>query len=506
MSLLSRLTGWFRGDAPESGSLGLGMTPEDVERILRDYKEDITRLNLITLGREFSQDDIRNFRMQARLGDPRRLYAMMDEWMRFGPAPQKAKAVEAMKGASAQFVTTPEDWDDDSSTPEGADPREVAEARAARDFLEDTLSPHLCDLTEVHADEFFYGIADSKIVLDPRGNSNRWDAIAEIQAVPARRHRLDMRTHEWLLMPSPDAFDGKPIKDLLLRPDGGTEGLFFTEIGAGAQHLDQRGLFFQCLAVWNIYQYLARWRAKRTELYGVTPRVGYVNFNNPDQVAQMNAGLRDMGATSYMVAQLGTKIDFPSPPNIGTGDPLEAYMDWCERQFDNRILGHSQMTGVQKGVGGKMQGDTAVQQFEELTNSRLRTLGSQITRGLGKTLVARNRGAEIARRHPPQLRLRFVQKDDPSTLADIALKAKQAGWGTVVAAEDLAKRCTLKVAGPGDKNLGPADSTAPTGAPQQTQMLSRAESDRIERELRALMQGSKDRQKKMALAWARRQR
>jgi hypothetical protein len=441
---------------------------DEVDKILADYQSDINRANLVTLGRDFTPEDVRNNRHRARYSDPRYLYAMYDEWQRMGPGPQKTLAVEGMKSANADFVTDPEDYDDDSSMPEDADPKDVANARAARDFLEDTLSPHLAELIEIHADQHFYGIADSKITLLPRGNAGKFDSIDYLEQIPARRHRLDPLTRKWMLMLSPDSWIGEPVDDLALRSDGGTEGLFFTEINPSTP-LDQRGLFFQCLVPWGIQQYGVRWYAKYVELFGIPPRIAKVDFNHPQRVAEAKAGLKNMGSTSYGVFNLGTELQLLEASNGGSQNPFETIIDWCVRQYDQAILGHSQATGVQKGVGGKMSSITAQDQFRDLTNSRLRTFSAQITRNLGRILVARNLGDDIAREHSPIIRLTFIERDDPVQLATTALNLKNAGAGESIATEDLVRRCTLRVAQEGEKNLGAlptgAAATPPAGGP-----------------------------------------
>ena len=132
------------------------------------------------------------------------------------------------------------------------------------------------------------------------------------------------------------------------------------------------------------------------------------------------------------------------------------------------------MTGLQKGVGGKMAGATASEQFQDLTNSRLRTLSSQMTRKLGKTLIARNFGAKIAEQNCPIIKLRFVERDDPELLSKVALTLKQAGAGEAVGVEDLVRRCAMKIAAVGDKNLGAAGPEAgPAAAFRQEQRKPR---------------------------------
>lgn len=439
---------------------------KDIEELLDEYEADLTRMNLVTLGRDYSLDDIKSYRQLARFGDPRKLYSVFDEMPRLGPGGQMHTATEAMKSARPQFITNPEDWDDDDNTPDDADPVDVANARAARDFLEDTFRPNLEELIEIHADEHWYGIADSKIVLDPRGNSGRWDSIAAVEGIPARRHRFDPTTHEWVLMLSPDAWNGTPVADLTLRPDSGTEGLFFTEIGAGRISLDQRGILVQCLIPWNYEQFLLRWSAKYVELYGIPPRIALVDFAHPNRVAEAKKALKTMGSTSYGVFQTGTDLKLLDAHAAGASDPFEARIDWCARQYDEKFLGHSQATGVQRGVGGKMQGDQAREIFQDLTNSRLRTFSTQLTRGPGKTLVARNFGADVAQQHSPFVKLRYVERDDPEILAKVALTLKQAGAGESVGVEDLVRRCALKLAAEGDKNLGAAAPAAGIGGGQ----------------------------------------
>jgi hypothetical protein len=479
-------------------------TPESIDEILDTFKSDLTRQNLVTLGRDFTPDDIKSMRHRARYGDPRFLYAMYDEMVRLGPGGQMTVAVEAMKSSRPQFLTTPEDWNDDSNTPADANPVDVANARAARDFLEDTLHPHLTDLIEIHADAHFYGIADSKIVLKPRGNAGRWDSIESVTGIPARRHRLgnisqwgsmqaaqvrtmapilggaqrpDAFASEWMLMLSPDSWEGVPVSELLLKADQGNEGLFFTEIGAGSQHLDQRGLLFQCLVPWNLQQYTVRWRAKFIELFGNPMRYALVDFAHPKRVTEAYKALKSMGSTSFGVFQTGTELKFAEAHSGGVNDPFETQIEWCVRQYDQLILGHSQMTGVQKGVGGKMQGAQATQQFEDITNSRLRTLSVPLSRTLGKTLVERNFGKKIAEEHAPLVKLRFVDRDDPEILSRVALVLKQAGAGELVATEDLVRRCALRLAEGDDKNLGAAPAAGGTGGVASTSMPMTALTD-----------------------------
>lgn len=424
---------------------------------LDKYGTDIHRQNLITLGRDFSPADIKSYRSRARYGDPRFLYAMYDELMRLGPRPQMTKAIEAMKSAHVQFVTHPEDFDDEANTPEDADPTAVKVARTARKFLEDTLSEHLTDLIEQTAGEFFYGIADSRVILQPRGNVGRYDAIDEIVSIPQRRHRLDPVTHEWMLMLSPDSWVGEPISTLLLQPDKGTEGLFFTEIGAGSSHLDQRGLLFECLVPWGIVQYAWRWRARWVELYGIPPMFGFADSAVPGQREQMLDMLNNFGSSMRAVFDKVkdgvTDIKLLEAASGGAQDPFDALISACMRLMDAAILGHEQGMGVQRGVGGKIQGDTALQQFEDITNSRLRTISGQIRRQLGRTLVWRNFGQDVAIKHTPSIKLRFVERDDPNVLAAVALQLYGMGLGPLIAGEDLVRRCTLRVA-EGDEKAG----------------------------------------------------
>jgi Protein of unknown function (DUF935) len=463
--MLSRLLG--TAPEPTTSILDNPNSPASIaiDDILDGIQTDISRQNLFPLGKDFTRDEIIQYRRRARFRDPRALYELMDEMVRLGPGSQMRTATEAMKSARPQFVTQPEDWNDDDNVVEDADPAEVAAARAARDFLEDTLSPKLDQLIGIHANEHWYGIADSKLTLNPRGNASRWDSIEEIEEIPARRHRPALTTDEWLLCPNPDSYEGVPISELLLRSDSGNQGLFFTEIGAGSVHLDQRGVLIQCLEPWVLHQHRLRWSGRFDELYGVPPRWAEVDFSKPRRVTEALKALKDMGSTSFGVFHTGTKLNF-APVHSGTNHPFNEGLDWCERQYDKHFLGHSQATGVQKGVGGKMQGDQSTKIFEDITNSRLRTFAPQLMR-LGRTLVARNLGTAIAERHAPIIRLRFEDRDDPTVLSGVALRLKQAGAGELVGVDDLVRRCLGHVASPGDLNLGaaiPAAGAAPVAA------------------------------------------
>jgi hypothetical protein len=226
----------------------------------------------------------------------------------------------------------------------------------------------------------------------------------------------------------------------------------------------------QCLEPWVFLQHLLRWSARYTELYGVPTRWAEVDFAHPKRVAEAEKAVKGMGSTSWGVFHTGTKLNFGPMPAGTSNDPFTERIDWCFRQFDQHFLGHSQATGVQRGVGGKMQGDQATKVFEDLTNSRLRTFAPQLGR-LGRTLVARNLGPVIAEKHAPIIRLRFEDRDDPEILSKVALTLKQAGAGELVGVDDLVRRCLGHVASPGDMNLGPAPAPVTAGAPAEAAAL-----------------------------------
>ena len=470
-ALLSNIGAWFSTGGEIASITGpareaLAEKQAESATIISTYREDLTRMQLVTLGVDFTPENIFNFRRLARFGDPRYLYDFYTEMMRLGPGPQVTKMTEAMKSATAQFLTYPESWDDDHRQPDDADPAEVEIARACRHYAEDIFSPWLADLIGINgAGMHTYGIADSKVILDPRGNSGRWDAIADVIEVPQRRHRLDPISHEWMLMLSPESWDGTPVSSLKLSPYQGTEGLFFTEVGAGSHHLDQRGLLFQCLVYWLVEQYGMRWWSKWVELYGIPPRMGFEDFAFPERVAAMNTSLANMGAAAYGVFQKGSDVKLLEASGGGTNNPHENLVAACRRGYDAVILGHEQASGVQKGVGGKVQGANTADEFRDITNSRLRTFSIPLRRDLCRALIARAFGPDVAAKHTPIIKLRYQERDDPATLAATAVQLKQAGAGVFVSAEDLVRRCGLKLAAEGEANLGAADPVAAPSAP-----------------------------------------
>lgn len=472
MGILQKIAGIF-ADTPVPSIVA---TQEEDKPL--EYESDLHLFGLVTIGEDFKPSDIKRFRESARTGDPRQLYEVFDEMPRLGPGAQKTKAIEAMKSATVQIKTFPEEFDDDDNVPEDADPQAVAGARAARDFLQDALSEWFVDLIGIHAEQDFYGIADSRIRLLPRGNAGRWDSIEDVQPIPARRHRLDTMTHEWLLMPSPNSYSGVPISSVTLRPDRGVEGVFFTEIGAGSVHLDQRGLMMQCLVPWAVEQHTARWRAKAVELYGVPQRIGFVDFSNKSRKASMLKMLKEMGSTAYGLvdrspANQSEDLKILESSRTGGGnDPFERQLEWCALKYSEIILGHSQANSVQRGAGSKIPAETAQDQFKNLINSRLQTLAAQVRRGLCRTLVTRNLGALIATRHNPVIKFQYTDRDDPEMLATVAKLLKEAGAGGVIASEDLVRRCTLRLAKGEEKSLGDAPAAGVVAPQLQTVALA----------------------------------
>src|ERR1017187_4825433 len=220
------------------------------------------------------------------------------------------------------------------------------------------------------------------------------------------------------------------------------------------------------------------------------------------------------GAKFLRRFQLGTEVKLLEAHTAGNNDPFEAQLDWCQRQYDSAILGHSQMTGVQKGVGGKMQGSQATQQFEDVPTSRLRTLSAAMSNTLGKTLVARNFSPKIADLHAPSIKLRFADRDDPEILSKVALTLFQAGAGELIGSEDLVRRCTMRLAIGDEKNLGKpaagasggAGSTSmPMSAAENRQMLTAiANADSHEyKAIRTVIAGYVESEKKRALAYGK---
>ena len=410
-----------------------------------DYRLDLALQNLLSIGSEFSPDDIILLRKRARYGDPRWLYSLYDEMMRLGPAPQVLKAREAIKATDTEWRATPEEADEDENS---NDPKDKA-ARLIRDVTEEAWGRWLPDLKTHLSTKYFYGIAGCQVMWEPNAIEGKWSRITDIRPIPARRFRLDPQTMRFKFLSNPYSWEGPFVDDLQK-----TGKMLFVEVGADTEPLDQRGLLFQCLIPWAIEQFTVRWRAKRLQNFGMPPVMVHYPKGDPsakaiaDQLAELLASGTRASLPSDMHADL-----LAAPSGGKNGDPYEANIEWCERAYDKTILGHSQVSGVQVGAGSRSSSADAIGLFKDVTNSRAKELDVDFEQQCYRPYVAREFGAEWAAEHTPKTVSAVTERDDPTILSAVVAQLVVAGAGGVIAAEDTVERCTLKVAEDGELTM-----------------------------------------------------
>lgn len=443
MSVIDTMKGLFKPKSPlQSNASDVSMTASAGA----DYRLDLALQNLLAIGAEFAPDDIISLRKRARYGDARWLYSLYDEMMRLGPAPQVMKAREAIKGTRSVWNATPEEADEDENS---NDPKNKA-ARLIRDVTEEAWDKWLPDIKTHLSTKFFYGIAALQVMWKPQAIEGRWSRVTDIRPIPARRFRLDPQTLRFKFLANPFSYEGPFVDDLQK-----TGKLIFVEVGADTEPLDQRGLLFQCLIPWAIEQFTVRWRAKRLQNFGMPPVwVKYPKGDpNNKAVADQLADLLANGTRASIPE--GLEPGLLAAPGSGSrgGDPYEANIEWCARQYDQIILGHSQVSGVQVGAGSKSSSKDAIGLFKDVTNSRVKEVDNDCEQQAYRPYVAREFGQEWADSHTPTTTSAVVERDDPTELSIVALNFFNANAGGSIAVEDLVERSTLKVAEDGEMTL-----------------------------------------------------
>ena len=407
-----------------------------------EYSLDLTLQNLLAIGSEFTPDDIIQLRRRARYGDPRWLYSLYDEMQRLGPAPQVLKAREAIKGTETLWHATPEEADEDETSTEPGD----KVARLVRDVTEEAWGKWVPDLKDLLSKKHFYGLACVQVMWNPKAIEGKWSRVTDIRPIPARRFRLDPETLRFKLLTNPYTWDGPFVDDLQK-----TGKLIFVETGADEEPLDQRGLFFQCLLPWAIEQFTVRWRAKRLQNFGMPPVMVTYPKGDPSNKATADELAAILASGTRASLPDGMKAELLSAVGGGKGgDPYEVAIEWCARQYDQIILGHSQVSGVQQGAGSRTSSHDAVGLFKDVTNSRARDWDKDFRQQATHPYVSREFGADVADEHCPVTDSRVVERDNPVELAGVIFQLTQAGLGGVIAAEDAVRRCTLKVAEDGE--------------------------------------------------------
>lgn len=424
-----------------------------------DFGSDLTQ-DLISLTREYTPREIAAMRSEARTGTPRRLYALFDEMLRFGPGPQIRKVRRGMKSATFR-IQAPEPLREAQAakTAEGKRAAEIAAYLAAQ-FL-----PFMSVIANAGATREIYGIGAVALKWQPGGYAGGKDLLVAAKEIPPRHFALDRTTKEWVFLPDPQVPTGAiPLKGLIE-----TSALLFLEDGPGSKPLDQRGICFEILVPWCMSQFGSRWFSKWIELCGIPWRK--IEFPKGDPKAQKQA--EDIGKRSaaggWAAYPSGMKLEFESAitSNGGSASPHERYLEFAERCYDKVCHGHSQASAVNAGDGSVQSSAKATDEATALDTSRLVDL-AQDMRGFAFPIVARNFSPEDASRYAPEHAYAPPVKVDRKLEGEILVAAKTSGAAAGIKLVDAVEKLGYTLAEPGERTLADAapEPVAEPGEPK----------------------------------------
>jgi hypothetical protein len=135
------------------------------------------------------------------------------------------------------------------------------------------------------------------------------------------------------------------------------------------------------------------------------------------------------------------------------GDMYDNAIEWCSRTYDQIILGHSQVSGVQVGAGSRSSSGDAIALFKDVTNSRAKELDNDLYRECWHPYVVREFGQQWADENCPVTESSILERDDPVELSTVALNLMNAGAAGSIGVEDLVERCGVDLAEDGELTL-----------------------------------------------------
>lgn len=442
----------------DSGLLQLGLNryaaEPDPSELLRKgpladfggYKPDLVYQVLITLGREYTPNDINTFRRNGRSGDPRMLFSFYDEFERLLIGPMMEKLFEGVVQLTHTFTATPEEYQDGS-----VGGPEAKAARLNRDYVIEQWGPHMAALKKAYARAKGVGIAAELVDRVVRGARGKRDRIRGLETVPARRFRMDPSTQRWIFMPNVWSFEGIYVDELVAAGDM----IWFEP--TPWKHIDQRGYFFQCLLYWGLAQFALRWWGKGAELSALIRRYGFFDANVPNQQALMEAILEKQAAAAWAALPKGTEIKSDDSGMASSrANPLRDLFLEMDRACQRTILGHEQAMSVQVGAGSLASSEVAERGLALRVNGIGADMAPAIVNGPCENLVTRNLGPEAWAETPVALVCAMPSPDDPVKLSTTVKTLVDAGGSSAIPLEDIVRRCTGRAARKGELTFADA--------------------------------------------------
>lgn len=424
-----------------------GSHPSDVDR-----EADLTT-EVVPIPKEFSPDAVFGYRSEARRGDPRNLFALYDEMPGRAAGPQIRRSREAIESAEFEFAPMPLAARDETiRTPEARMGREVA------GYIDEQLRPFMRAALGTYARREQYGLGAAAFRVEPGMGPGGLERAVAFDEIPGRRFRLDYRTFEWGFFPRARGGSAVPVQ-----PFRDTGSLLLFEDGAGRVPLDQRGLLWQVLIAWCIYQFGLRWWARANERFAMPYLdIGY-GANVTNGAAEGEKIARKLGSSGAAVHPIdGIELKFLQGLSTSSADSLERNLDHCIRHFDAVILGHAQASGAREGAGARSSDVFAKDVSAELVEQQLGRASVDLTEQWVRPMVLRNLGERAAKLHTPALLIRSKTRVDREAEARIANLAVSAG--AEIPQSEFLKRIGYREARPDERVMTRRTAPAPAAA------------------------------------------
>ena len=417
---------------------------------------------IVPIPKDHNPEAVLRYRREARRGDPRNLFAVYTEMPGRAAGPQIRRSREAIEAAEWEFAPMPLAARDETvNSPEARVGREVAA------YFTEVYGPHMVDALRVYARREHFGLGAAAFQVEPLTGPEGLERIVSFEEIESYRFRLDPRTFAWHYYPKAHGSNLTACAPLV---EQGSLLLF--EEGAKAFPIDQRGLLWQVLIPWAVYQYGFRWWARLNERFAL-PYLDVDYDPTLEKGAEKAEEIAQRMGSSGAIVRPKESIEakFLSTMSAAQPDSLERMQEFCLRAFAAGLLGHDQATGAREGAGARTSDVAAQGVAKWLVASQLRRAGMDFGNQWIKPAVLRNFGEKVAAKHTPVLVLRQAQEVDRESEARIVNLATAAG--AELPESEFLKKIGYRQARPGERTLSrrqlapPAPPAAEEGKPAE---------------------------------------
>lgn len=432
-------------------TLGLGgvdraLAPAQPKALVRasrpssvDVEDDYTK-EAVPISRDHNPEAVLRYRSEGRRGDPRNLHALYREMPGRAAGPQIRRSRIAIEAAEWEFAPMPLAARDETiQSPEARVGREVAA------YLTEVLRPHMRTALRLWAKKEQHGFSAAKFAVEPGAGPEGLERVNVFEEILGDRFRLDYATQDWRLFPKRNS--GETVE---CAPFIETGSLLLFEDSPGVP-LDQKGLLWQIVIPWCVYQYGLRWWSRLNEraalpyldvAYGPTVKNG---ADESEKIA------RKLGASGISVRPKDVEVQFLSAMQQAQADSLERLQEFSLRAFSAGLLGHDQATGAREGAGAKTSDVAAQGVAQWLVAQQLGDAAFEFEAKWYGPMVRRNFGDKVASKHTPVLVLR--QKEDVDREAEARIADLSVNAGAEIPEAEYLKKIGYRPARPGERVL-----------------------------------------------------